>query len=139
MSLVVAALMAVTSVAGLSFGGAGFYVLYDYGFYVLGSPFNVFFLPYVLLVTLSIYAIVGIVVSVDARAVRERLDRVVPGRIVGGFLVAVAALFIALWTALIVTTLASATPVDPIAHVVWILDLTIQLPALLIGGVLLWR
>src|SRR6266545_4444309 len=113
MSLVVAALMAVTSVAGLSFGGAGlyvvdpkylpafvaqdllnllvglplllgslwlvrrgaliglllwpgalFYVLYDYGFYVLGAPFNVFFLPYLVLMKLSAYTMIGILVSV---------------------------------------------------------------------------
>ncbi len=187
-SLVVAALIAVTSVAGLIFGAGGlyavdprylpafvgqdllnllvglplllgamwlvrrgalvgivlwpgalFYVVYDYAFYVLGAPFNVFFLPYLLIVTLSVYAIIGIVVSVDAPAVRDALDGVVPRRFVGGFLVALAGLFIALWTAMIVSTLVSAAPVDPIAHVVWTLDLTIQLPALLIGGVLLWR
>ena len=33
--------------------GALFYVLYDYGYYVLGAPFNVFFLPYIAVMTLS--------------------------------------------------------------------------------------
>ena len=37
------------------------------------------------------------------------------------------------------SALSSGTVLDPIAHVVVILDLTVQLPALLVGGVLLWR
>jgi len=119
--------------------GALFYVLYDYGYYVLGAPFNAFFLPYIALMTLSAYTMVGVAISIDGESLRERLGGSVPSRLTGGFLVAVALLFITLWTAITLSALFSGTDLDPIAHVVVIMDLTVQLPALLLGGILLWR
>lgn len=119
--------------------GALFYVVYDYGYYVLGAPFNAFFIPYIALMTLGTYTMVGIVMSTNGAAVRDRLERTVPARLVGGFLVGVALLFSALWTSITVSTLSSGATVDPIAHAVVIMDLTVQLPALLVCGVLLWR
>jgi hypothetical protein len=186
-SLLVAALMAIASVAGLLFGGALygdrtallpaflgqdllnlvvglplllgsmwltrggsaigplvwlgalFYVVYDYAFYVLGAPVTVFFLPYLALVTVSGYTAVALAARVDADRVRERYAGVVPRHVVGGFLVVVAVLFIALWSTGIAGAVAGATQPDAISRIVWTLDLTIQLPALLVGGVLLWR
>jgi len=66
------------------------------------------------------------------------VDRV-PARIVGGFLATLAVLFILLWTAMSVSAAASGSPFDPILRVVTTMDLTVQLPALLLGGILLWR
>src|SRR5690349_24647551 len=63
--------------------GALFYVLYDYGYYVLGAPFNLFFLAYLALMTLSAYTLIGILRSTDARAVRDRLADCVPHRLTG--------------------------------------------------------
>jgi hypothetical protein len=119
--------------------GALFYILYDYGYYALGAPFNAFFLPYLALMTLSGYTIIGIVANIDGAAIRERLAATVPSRLTGGVLAALALLFMTLWTLLTVSALSSGTPLDPIAHVVVIMDLTVQLPALLVGGILLWR
>lgn len=119
--------------------GALFYVLYDYGYYLLGAPFNVFFLAYLALVTLSAYAMIGIVASVDGASVRDRLATSVPPRLVGGVLAGLALLFTALWSAMTVSALAGGSPLDPVAHVVVIMDLTVQLPALFVGGILLWR
>ncbi len=39
--------------------GALFYVLYDYGYYALGAPFNVFFVAYLALIRLSAYALIA--------------------------------------------------------------------------------
>src|SRR6478672_5845051 len=61
--------------------GALFYILYDYGYYALGAPFNAFFLPYLALITLSGYTIIGIVASIDGLVVRERLAATVPSRL----------------------------------------------------------
>jgi hypothetical protein len=119
--------------------GALFYVLYDYGYYVLGAPFNGFFLPYLALMTLSAYAMVGIVATVDGVAVRERLATAVPARLTGGFLAGLALLFMALWVGMSVSALVSGVALDEIARVVTIMDLTVQLPALFVGGILLWR
>jgi hypothetical protein len=119
--------------------GALFYVAYDYGYYVLGAPINWFFLAYIGLVTASMYAALAVVVSIDADMIRERFFGNVPRRAVGGFLAGLAVLFTTLWTALNISALASGTPLDDVARVVTIMDLTLQLPALFVGGILLWR
>lgn len=119
--------------------GALFYVAYDYGYYVLGAPYTVLFLPYLGLVTVSMYAAVAVVVGIDSAAVGARLTAAVPARLVGGFLAGIALLFMTLWTALNVTAATGSAPIDPILRVVTIMDLSLQLPALLLGGILLWR
>lgn len=89
--------------------------------------------------TLSAYAMVGVVASIDAAAVRERVAATVPARFAGGFLVATAVLFVGLWSAIVASALARGTTLDPIPRAVVIMDFTVQLPALLVGGALLWR
>jgi hypothetical protein len=119
--------------------GALFYVLYDYGYYVLGAPFNAFFLLYIALMTLSAYAMIGVVVSIDAAVVRARVADGVPARLIGGFLAGLALLFTALWSGITASALASGIQLDMVPRVVTIMDLTIQLPALFVGGILLIR
>jgi hypothetical protein len=119
--------------------GALFYVLYDYGYYVLGAPFNVFFLPYIALMTLSAYVMVAVVVSIDGALVRARFVDRVPARLIGGFLMGLALVFTALWSALSVSALVSGVEFGMVPRVVTTLDLTIQLPALFVGGILLMR
>jgi hypothetical protein len=123
----------------LCWPGALFYVLYVYTFYVLEVPFNILFLPYVVLVTLSVYTTIGLVASIDGEAVRRRLSGGVPARTTGGLLILIALLFMIVDGFLIVTTLASRAPVDATTHASWIADFTVELPALLIVGILLWR
>ena len=119
--------------------GALFYVVYDFGYYALGAPFNAFFVPYLLLITLSGYALVGVVASIDAPAVRAQLRASVPARVVGGFLVGLAALFTLLWTGMSIAALASGETLPLVPRIVTTLDLTIELPALFVGGLLLLR
>jgi hypothetical protein len=123
----------------LCWPGALFYVIYDYAFYAIGAPFSVFFEAYLVLIAISTYAMIGIIASVDTNAVRAVVAGMVPARVTGGFLVAVAVIFVALWTTIVVSALLSGGAVDAVARAVVTLDLTIQLPALLVGGVLLWR
>lgn len=128
------------SLAGLVlWPGALFYVAYDYGYYVLGVPYGWFFIPYIVLVSASLFTAVFVIAGIDGHAVRARMRRGVPARVAGGFLMGLAVLFTALWSALNMTALMSATEVDPILRVVTIMDLGLQLPALFVGGLLLWR
>jgi hypothetical protein len=119
--------------------GALFYVLYDYGYYVLGAPHTVLFIPYIALMTLSGYAIIGIVVSIDGAAVRDQTAAGIPARLVGGFLAGLALLFTALWSALSLSASLTGAVFDMVPRVVTTLDLTVQLPALFVGGILLMR
>jgi hypothetical protein len=123
----------------LCWPGALFYVLYVYTFYLLSVPFNALFLPYAFLVTLSAYTVIGLVASIDRESVRHRLGGRVPARTVGGALIAIALLFTIVDTVMIGTALTNGAAVDVTTHVSWIVDFVIELPALLIAGILLWR
>ena len=84
----------------LCWPGALLYVLYIYLVYTIGVPLNALFLVYLLLVALSAYTTIGLVVNIDAEAVRQRLAgaaslrRAVPARLTGGLLAVLAALFL---------------------------------------------
>jgi len=123
----------------LCWPGALFYVLYMYVPYVIGVPFNVLFLPYLVLVTLSACTLIGLVASIDGEVVRQRLTGFVPARISGGILVGLAILIIVRQVAVIVTALAGQTPVDAVELSSWIADFVVAVPVLLVGGILLWR
>jgi hypothetical protein len=115
------------------------YVLYTYVHYLVGAPFNSMFLAYLALVSLSAVTTIALVASIDGEEVRRRFAGAVPARIVGGILVGLALLTLAQDGAGSLSTLASGAAVDPGAHGIWIGDLAIEVPAMLIGGVLLWR
>jgi hypothetical protein len=123
----------------LCWPGTLFYVLYVYVPYVIGVPFGVLFLPYVVLVALSAYTLIGLVASIDGEVVRRRLTGLVPTRTSGGILAGLAILTIVRQAALIVTALATQAPVDVQELAVWIDDFTVGVPAVLVGGILLWR
>jgi hypothetical protein len=123
----------------LCWPGALFYVVYVYTFYVLSVPLNALFLPYVLLVTLSAYTTIGLVASIDSATVQRRLSGRVPARTITGALIGIALLFTIVDTVMIGAALASGAAVDVTTHVSWIVDFVIELPALLLAGVLLWR
>jgi hypothetical protein len=120
--------------------GVLFYVLYTYTLYLVGAPFGPLFLAYVLLVVLSGYALIGVVASLDSMAIRARLAGAVPARTAGGILVAFALITLAQDGAgAIATVLGGGSSSEPLARHVWTADLAIEVPALLIGGALLWR
>ncbi|MEM9905978.1 MAG: hypothetical protein AAF921_13240, partial [Cyanobacteria bacterium P01_D01_bin.44] len=73
--------------------GALFFVLYNYIAYVFGIPFNVMFLPYLMLVMLSTYTLIGLIASTDGRVVKQKLLSVVPERAIGSILVGLGLLF----------------------------------------------
>jgi hypothetical protein len=123
----------------LCWPGALLYVLYSYITNLVGVPFGVLFLPYLLLVTLSAYATIGLVASIDGTAVRQRLTGVVPERAAGGVLAGLTGLFAVINVVNIVTATAS----DPAGTLdlvpVWTADFVTVIPTCLIGGFLLWR
>ena len=154
-SLIVAALMA--SAGGLLLGslwlarrgsligllfwpGVLFYALYWYVLYLTGAPFSVLFLVYVPLVTLSAFTTIGLVSSIDGEEVRRRLSEAVPARVIGTILVVLGLLTLAQdASGALITALVEDAPADPAARSVWIVDLALQAPTVIAGGVLLWH
>jgi hypothetical protein len=120
--------------------GVLFYILYTYSTYLLGATFGPLFLPHVALVALSAYTVVVVVASIDGATVRDRLAPVVPARVIGGLLLTLGALTLAQdGSAAVATALTGTSLADPPGRHIWTVDLTVEVPALLIGGVLLWR
>lgn len=66
------------------------YAFYNYAFYLFGATFNSLFLVYVALFTLSGFALVFGLVSLDAAALYERVQARLPARWIGGFMMVVA-------------------------------------------------
>ena len=123
----------------LCWPGALFYVLYTYMFYIISVPLSALFLPYLALVTLSVYTMIHLVANIDSQAVQQRLSGGVPARTAGGLLTIIATVLITWEAFAIVTDLASHMSVDTQTSVTWVVDLAVACPALLIGGILLLR
>ena len=120
--------------------GALFYMVYTYALYLVGTPFNALFLAYIALVAVSASTMIGIVANIDGEQVRQQLGGVVPARTIGAILIGLAILTLAQdASGALVTALAGGAPLVPLARHVWIADLALEAPVMLIGGVLLWR
>lgn len=117
--------------------GALLYVLYTYGLYLVGAPFNALFFGYVALVTLSAWTLIAIVASVDGEAVGRRLATA-PARSVGGALVLIAVMAYAGLTVAAVAALGGPAT-EPGMRPQWVIDYALGTPTLLAGGVLMWR
>ncbi len=124
----------------LCWPGALLYMLYVYITKTIGVPFSVMFMPYLCLVTLSVYTLIGLVASIDSHAVCQRLTGNVPARLAGGILVGMTVMFVALNISTVVTALTSQPPSEP-EHPVYVLiaDFGTMIPLCLVGGFLLWR
>jgi hypothetical protein len=123
----------------LSWPGVLLYVVYIYVSYAIGVPLSVLFLAYVVLVALGAYTLIGLVASIDAAAVRQRLAGAVPEGICGGVLVTLSILFTLMNLAEIVAALTSPEPDYELVLPVWIADFAVMAPAWLGGGLLLWQ
>jgi hypothetical protein len=118
------------------------YNVYNYAFYLFGTAFNDFFLLYAALVSLSLIALAFAIPAVAA--IRWPVRRARAG-VAAGYMAVVGVMFGAMWVIQAVQFLASGTVPKVIADsglhtsIVFALDLTLIVPAMLIGAVLLWR
>jgi hypothetical protein len=118
--------------------GALLFALYTYMVYVFAMPLNVAFLLHLTLVTLSAYTVVGLVASIDGEAVGQQLTGSVPEKVAAGILAGLGLLFLLRVIALLVSALANQTLVADTELAAHVSDVLIA-PALILGGVLLWR
>jgi hypothetical protein len=119
--------------------GALFYFAYSYAYYLLSPEFNVLYLAYIAVVSMSAYALLYLLLSIDAEAVRARFSERTPVRLAGGFLVVMALLIAGRWVVMIVSDLASGTAPSRVDLGVWPMDLGVAFPAMFWGGIWLWR
>jgi hypothetical protein len=121
------------------------YMLYNYVFYLYGAVFNRFFLLYVALVSLSIVTLVISVFNLDAEGVSQAFDPKTPVTWIAGYMILFALLLGGMWIAMSLSFVASGqvpVPITQTGHptgVVFATDLSLLVPGLLAGGLLLWR
>jgi hypothetical protein len=118
------------------------YALYNYAFYLLGAVLNVFFPLYVLAVLLAGAVLILGLASVAPGRVAGSFRMTTPARSLGGALIIIGtglgSVWIGTWAAHVFA--GRPTPVAPdVFRLVAALDLTLMVPALVSGGVLLWR
>ena len=123
--------------------GALAYAIYNYAYYVFGASFNDAFLIHIAIFSASIFALVMAVWSVDITSMAERLRRPRLARWIGAFLVLVGVGQGGLWVFMILRYVATGEALADIPvrgqHVVFALDLSLLVPALVVSGGLLWR
>lgn len=120
-------------------------VLYNFAFYLFGSALNRLFAVYAAIVALALASLLAALVAVDPAALAARVRWGRATRAAAGFALFVAAgLGVAELAQVLGFALNGGLPVvvertgHP-THVVAALDLTLVVPYLALGGVLLWR
>ena len=118
------------------------YAVYNYTYYVLGAALNVFFALYILTFVASIASLILGLVRTDATSVAAAFSGRTAPRIVGGYFVffaaALSVVWLGQWAAYVFA--GRPTPLETEAfHLVAALDMTLMVPVLMTGGMLLWR
>ena len=123
--------------------GALAYSIYNYAYYAFGAAFNDVFVLHIALLGLSIWAFAIALTSIDLGAISRTFVLGRSTRWVAGFLALVGLILGGLWVVLalryaITGQLMADIPEDGV-HLVFAIDLSLLVPALVVAGVLLWR
>lgn len=121
------------------------YTLYNYAFYVFGAAFNAFFLIYVALFALSIYALIFGLTSIDVNRISQNFRGRTPVKWISGYMLFVAVGLTIFYVAQSLGFVATAQ-LPPIVvktghptSVVFALDLSLLVPVFTLGAIWLWK
>lgn len=123
--------------------GLLFYLAYSYAIYLIGWQENRFFLVYVLVVLVSAAALLDGLARVDSEAVQPAVEGF-RTRGLGWFLVLIGVAFIGLWLSDVGPSVFGGRPPAHLGpggtpYAVYVLDLTVALPVVIVTGVMLIR
>ena len=113
------------------------YFFYAYALYAFDAIYNRFFLCYIAIVGLTVYAAILFFANVNLDFFQRVEERQIPRKIISIYLFFLSALFYIIWLSQIFSTIRSG--VSSGINTVWVLDLAFVLPLLVIGAVLLFR
>jgi len=118
------------------------YGVYNYAFYVLGASLNPFFAIYAASFVASAAGLIIGLSGTDTVRVAQSFLPQTPVRLIGGYYVFVAVglsmVWLGMWAAYVFAGRPTPVPEESF-RLVAALDLTLMVPALALGGVLLWR
>lgn len=123
----------------LCYPGALLYCTYLYATYLLGMPFGVLFIPYLLVVVLSIYTLMGLIANMDVEGIGQQLGGHVPVRSAGYILLGIAVLLLIYQFSTISMALVQHESPDQLLIAQWIVDLLIAVPPVLITSIFMIR
>ena len=112
----------------LCYPGALFYIIYVYATYLLGLPFSVFSILYLLLVGVSVYALFALISRMDFERILGHLEGKVPVRSSGIILLCIALMVLIYQFYSIVQTLIKYVSPEQIVLAQWVVDLIIATP-----------
>ena len=112
------------------------YVAYYYAFYCFGYLYTVFYPLYVALLGLAVYSLAGLLGAVDATTFARHAGPRLPVRLVAGVL-GLTVVFIPLWLMQIAQGIRTQQVTE--TALVFVLDLSILIPAALYAAVQIWR
>jgi uncharacterized membrane protein len=119
------------------------YFLYTYASYAFGAAYNILFLVYVALFTLSLFAFILTLMTIDVRTLPQHFSSRLPRRGIAVFLFAVGGFLLMAWFERIVPALVSAQPPIGLESYstlyIQVLDLGLIVPAAFLSGILLWN
>jgi hypothetical protein len=121
------------------------YTLYNYAFYLFGAAFNPLFLIYVMLFSLSIFALIFGLPKVDIYEISQRFNPRTPVKWIGGFMLFFAVFLGGMWISRSLNFIITGkVPQDIIqtghpTSIVYALDLSLLIPFLVLGAFLLWQ
>lgn len=121
------------------------YTLYNYAFYLFGAAFNRFFLIYVALFTLAIFALIFGLTKLDVNAISQNFRARTPVKWISGYMLFVAAGLSSVYIVQSLSFIATGQLPPIVAltghptSVVFALDLSLLTPFLALGAIWLWR
>lgn len=126
-------------------GGVLFYLIYTYVIYCFDVHFNQLFIIYCFILGLSVYLFIWFILSKYKEPMADWFDEMLPYRIIGVYMIVIAAVFYLLWLLQIIPANIKNTVPKELSEAglftnpVQALDLSVCLPAAMLTGVLLLR
>ncbi|WP_394252563.1 hypothetical protein [Arthrobacter pityocampae] len=124
--------------------GALAYITYQAVLFLFGTPFNSLFLAYVAMLSLALWSAAALVRQTGLAAFNARFDGRLPARGIAGYAFVIAVLNALIWLRTIVPAMLSDTPPAFLVgsgmttNPVFVQDLAVWLPLLLVGSWWLW-
>jgi hypothetical protein len=131
--------------AYLAWTGLVAFSVYSFAIYAFAVHFGRFFLVYVAVLGLSVYALIGGLGAIDPSRVKAMFSPNVPIRSTAIVLIVIGSLFYLLWLSEVVPTIGSGTAPKTLrdagllTNPVHVIDMAVLLPAAILTGVLLVR
>jgi hypothetical protein len=121
------------------------YMLYNFAYYLFGTAFNSFFLLYVTIFDLALFALLFGLVRLDGVALGRRFRSATPARWIAGYMVLVALGLTVAYSGMSLSFVATGqvpeivTNTGHLTNIVFALDLTMVVPWFLLAAVWLWQ